>query len=350
MKKRVILFGLAIAVISILIIYLLIDKEKPMSTTIKKQPLQNEAEYTETFNQAINRAEEDHKKYLEYAETAEGKKASESYWNKMLFVAKGRSKDIKFHGSVVDQQGNPVADATVHFVAISGHLAKGSGHQQVRSDERGVFRIDGVVGTGLSVDRIIKSGYEVRISQSDFDNFPRFDDSVLWSNYTKDNPYVFKAWKVAESGYPKVSKAQGRYGFKPGTTYSLDFTATHKSRVIKEGELDLDLQVLFEKDTDERWTLAIKVPNGGLLETEDTYMNLAPEMGYRQELTFSGTLQEYEKNRQSVRATRKYYIHSRGRLYGSLEIGIRPYSKPSGSGLKINHVMNLDGGRNLEAK
>ncbi|MCP4443500.1 MAG: hypothetical protein GY810_31740, partial [Aureispira sp.] len=97
-KNKVLVAGSFGTLVLILVVasYLLIDKRQldvQSPATIKKQPLQNEAEYTEAFNQAINRAEEDHKKYLEYAETEEGKQASESYWNKMLSIAKGRSKD-----------------------------------------------------------------------------------------------------------------------------------------------------------------------------------------------------------------------------------------------------------------
>ncbi|MCP3883608.1 MAG: hypothetical protein GY701_35180, partial [Sulfitobacter sp.] len=172
---------------------------------------------------------------------------------------------------VVDQYGNPVSGAMVHFVAISGHLAQGSGHQKVTTDNKGVFEIDDVVGTGLSVDKIIKEGYEVSVQQRNFDNFLRFEDSVLWSDYTKDNPFVFKAWKVATSGYPKTSQSDGVYTFESGKVYSLDLTNSNKRKVVKKGSFDLDLQVQFNRN-DSNWDLKLSVPDGGLLESDEPYM------------------------------------------------------------------------------
>ncbi len=249
--------------------------------------------------------------------------------------------DIDFYGVVVDQDNQPVSGAVVNFNAKSGYLAEGSGHQKVTTNGQGLFVISDVIGTGLSVDKIIKNGYEVRISQWDFDNYLRFDDSVLWSNYTEDNPFVFKAWKVADKGYPKTSQSEAVFGFKPGTMYSMDYSTSNKKKVKKEGALDLDLQVLFNRD-DASWNLSLVVPDGGLLESTDLYMNMAPTSGYISTVNFTGTSDDRA-------IIKKYYIHSRGKLYGRLDFEIIPYYRKK-SAIVTTYVMNLDGGRNLEVK
>ncbi len=349
MNKRVISFGIIVVLILGAALYLLVNKGdiEEQDATPRISSSTNE-EDIKAFNQAFNEMQT-RREEVANNKTPEKEAEGKSFLNKLAAMSKAAIKDIKFYGKIVDQNGDPVSGVIVEHAGLNATYASGSGTRRDTTDNDGLFVVD-ASGTAFVVEKFTKQGYDFPPRQRFVNELGQNKTELLWGDYTADNPFIFKAWKVAESGYAKISHAQGRYGFKPGAAYSLDFTANHKSRVKKEGRLDLDLQVLFEKDTDENWTLVIKVPNGGLLEAEELYMNLAPEAGYQQELFFSGTRQEYEQKRQMVRATKKYYIHSRGRLYGSLEIGIRPYSKPSGSGLKIKHVMNLDGGRNLEVK
>jgi len=212
----------------------------------------------------------------------------------------------------------------------------------VTTDDRGIFQIDEVDGTGLSIDKISKEGYEIRVQQKNFDNYPRFEDSVLWENYTDGNPYIFKAWKVVERGYPETSSAKSTYGFKLNQIYSMDFTSSDKRKVKKEGELNLDMRVVFNRNESGDWELNLSVPAGGLIETSDQYMNLAPVNGYQPSLVYNGTERDHM-------IPKKFYILSRGKLYGRLNVEIRPVMK-IGAGLGIEHVMNLEGGRNLEVK
>ncbi len=304
-------------------------------------PLQNEAEYTESFDQSINQAEKDKKIYQEHLKTPEGKKASDTYWNKMTAIAKSMLRDIEFYGRIEDQNGNPVAGALIEFYAAGGYLTEGTGYNRVKTDTDGIFHIIDAKGDGLSIEKITKPGYEIKISQRNFDNYDRFDDSVLWKEYiSRENPYVFKAWKVGDKGYPITSEARGNYGFKPGKIYSLDLTKSHASRVGKIGEFPLDLQVLFNKDESGHWELTLTVPDGGLLESDEIYMNFAPASGYVATVRFQG-------NEKHIDIHKNYYIHSRGKLYGRLKLTVKPHTHV-GSGLIIEHVMNLDGGRNLE--
>ena len=260
-----------------------------------------------------------------------------------LFIDRQFLNDnIRFYGLILDQNDSPVPDIIVHFDARSGYLFEGSGHQRTKSNRDGVFEIRDVVGTGLSINKMEKDGYEFNIDGvKDFDTYSRFGESKLWGEYTKDNPFLFRAWKVARNVYLKTSKANSTYGFKLNQLYSMDFTASDKRKVKKEGKHSLDMQVLFKRDESGAWELNLSVPDGGLIETDDLYMNLAPESGYEQSLVYSGTKDDHM-------IPKKFYIRSGGRLYGRLDVAIRPVMK-IGSGLGIEHVLNLNGSRNLEA-
>jgi|GEM_PF-6407632 len=308
-------------------------------------PLANEVEYTERVNQHLKEKHERRLERQEKAKTPEGIAASEKYWNKMRAITQGQLKEIKFYGKVIDQHGKPVEHVDVIFKARSGYMAEGDGRQFTRGNEYGVFVIEDVVGAGLGIG-LVKAGYQFNLGHvKDFENFPRFEDSKLWSDHSSpDNPFVFKAWKIAD-GYPLTSHARATYGFKLNEIYSLDFFSSNKKRVKKQGQFgELDLQVYFTRDDDaDTWEVTLTVPDGGLIETNDVYMNLAPENGYQSNMTFSGT------KKTNFTMDKLFYIHSRGNSYGRLLVKIRPYRK-IGGGLTINHVMNLEQGRRLEYK
>lgn len=339
-----------IALISVLLfLYLYLNQKDDVkidqviqAKPVIELPLKNEAEYTQQFNESINQSEKAHKKYLEHLKTPEGKKQSDTYWNKLSTIAQGQIKQINFYALVLDQNGLPVRNMDITFNATSGFLAKGDGYQRTKTNANGLFIVKDVSGTALSMIKMVKKGYEIEINQGrNFDNFIRYPDSVLWRDFTKENPFIFRAWKVTDGEYPNTSHTQTVYGFKLGKKYSLDFTLSNKRKVKKEGDLPLDLQVEFNRD-EFNWALLLKVPNGGLIETNDSYMNLAPAQGYLNQLEFTGTKKEYV-------VEKKFYLYSRGKFYSRLKVRIRPFSRKK-SAIHIDHVLNLDGNRNLEVK
>ena len=324
--------------------FVVVDKDKVVEEKpLIQHPVQNEEEYIQKYNEAINESERVKEQYKKYLNTEGGKKKSQSYWDRMKLIAQSAINDLTFYGLVVDQNGNPVPGATVEYYAFSDYLSEGSGYNRATTDKKGIFEITGVKGSGLSIDKVTRSGYEIRVSQRNFESYNRFGDSVLWSDHSDiSKPFIFTGWKVSEQGYPRTSKAKGNYGFKPGKIYSLDFTKSNASRVGRTGMFPLDLQVLFNKDESSYWELILTVPDGGLLETDEEYMNLAPASGYVSSVSFQG-------NEKHIDIYKNYYIHSRGKLYGRLKLTVKPHTNV-GSGLIIDHVMNLDGGRNLEVK
>jgi hypothetical protein len=104
-----------------------------------------------------------------------------------------RTKPISFYGKVVDQSGNPIADAEVSIVINGFNLAALTGSKEYLKDQRvtcksdtdGKFTVDHVSGTYLRIERIQATGYS---------NFPEpgFDRAnLLGYGYSRDRgvPY-----------------------------------------------------------------------------------------------------------------------------------------------------------------
>ncbi len=340
-KRNLIIGSIAALLLLTTAVYLLISEDDvdEQDTTVKLST-QTKREDIDAFNKALNEMQSRREKAVKN-KTPEKKAKEKSFLNKLAAISKAAIMDIKFYGKIVDQNGDPVSDVTVEHVGLNAIYASGSGTRRAFTDENGLFIVD-ASGTAFVVEKFTKPGYEFPPRQRFVNERGQNKAELLWSDYTEDNPYVFKAWKVVKSGYPNVSEAKTNYGFKLGKTYSMDFTSLNKRKIRKEGKLDLDMQVLFNRDDAGNWSLKLSVPDGGLIETKDQYLNMAPESGYQQVIEYSGTKKDYvlEKN---------YYIHSRGRLYGRLNTEIQPFMK-NGSALYIKHVLNLEGGRNLEVK
>lgn len=264
-----------------------------------------------------------------------------SFQQRLIDLSAAAIKPINFYGRVIDQYGEPVVGVEITHVGHNAVYAAGSGHMRTLTDENGFFSTDGASGSALTIESLSKPGYEFTGRQHFSGHRSDREDDQVWRDYSKENPFIFKAWKVNNGVFPKISKARATYGFKLGKIYSMDLMTSDKRRVKKEGTLDLDLQVLFERD-ESAWRLVLAVPEGGLIETEDTFLNLAPESGYQKTLDYSGSNKDHM-------VPRKFYIHSRDKYFGRLLVEIRPYMR-KGSGLGIDHVMNLDAGRNLEVE
>lgn len=329
----------ALALVSVVVVNFFL-LEPPQNEVVVILPLPNETSYTQEVNQWLAEKQVAHV-VAESTKTPDKEVKKEAFLLRLISKAEAAVKDIYFYGKIVDQYGNPVPGVVVKYKAQSQYLAAGTGFGKTTTDEDGRFNTRGAEGVGLSIRKFIKPGYQFSGIQ-DFDNFQRFEHSILWRDFTIDSPYVFKAWKVDR--YPEVNTGGTTFGFDLGELYSMDFTAPYVTNVKHKKKLDLDLQVRFDRD-DAGWRVKLLVPDGGLIETDDLFMNLAPEEGYRQEINYSGPKEKY------ISIKKKYYIHSRGKFYGYLSADIRPYHRNKAmSAIRFRYVMNLENGRELTVR
>lgn len=255
-------------------------------------------------------------------------------------VVAGSISDINFYAKIIDQYGEPVTGVIVEYKATSEFLAVGTGFGETVSDNDGYFNTVGSKGTGLSIRKFIKPGYQFTGIQN-FDNYLRFENSILWENYTKEKPYIFNAWKIENK--PSVVESKNKlFLFTPdGRSSTFDLFAKGINH-FKKGVRDGDFTVSFTKSND-KWHVILKMLNGGLQENNGEFSNLAPETGYVSLLKYN-----FPENNSDT-AEKKYYIKLRnGKYYGQMTIEYRAYNYRDGkAALTISYIVNLDHGREL---
>ncbi len=301
------------------------------------------------YNNNLNAIRTERANYKEKAQTSEGKKTLKKHWDKIISKQSLQIRPVEFFGKVEDQNGSPVEGALISFVGGSGYLARGSGEGTVKTNVDGLFSIDGANGVDLSIDNIAKAGYDYRTSTAGyvkivpviFDSHQRFHDSLLWSDFTKNNPYIFKVCKVEK--YARVDVGGNKYYFySDGREDSINLTSRKKNKYVdkKRG----DLNVSFTR-TNNHWQLTLSSSKGGLLESNDLYMNIAPESGYQKSIVIEGDRVDGE----SVRLNKNYFLKINESKYARLAMNIRPYYKDK-SFIQIFYAINLEGGRQFAIK
>jgi hypothetical protein len=263
---------------------------------------------------------------------------------KILSISDAMIQSVTFYGRVVDQHSKPVSGVEVLFDGGGSAYTFGSGPDSTTTNDQGVFTINNARAYNLGIEAMKKEGYDFGHIKETFRSYndPNFRS---WNDYnTLDNPYLFEAWKVEK--YEKVFSSDFRMPrFESGQVYTLDLLNIERRGKIKhKGETTGDIRVLFEVDGND-WVLTLFAVDGGLIESADKYLNLAPESGYKPMLKYdSKTITGLNK---------KYYFTSRDRtVYGALNIEISPYNPKikNRSALRMTYVVNLEKGRNLTVK
>lgn len=299
-------------------------------------PLQNEEEYTREFNDWTKNIA-GHKT----EQSPEKLEAEEAYLKRLRQMAQESMKTINFYGQFVDQYERPVGGVTLTYYTLNETLAETSGAGKAVSDASGLFMVENQTGLRLSVGDFTKLGYQfpertvLEYLASPEENVPS------WKSTSPDNPYVFKVWKVER--YPKVESAETKSLLVEGDsrTYTLDFDRGR--RPLVEGEQGGDMLVNFERSESD-WRITLSAIDGGLVDSQDSFMNLAPEAGYQ-------NIWQYHSQdmHQSVRKS-LYFRSKNGARYGALKLIIRPSYRNQSPAIRLKYVVNLEQTRNLATK
>lgn len=186
---------------------------------------------------------------------------------------------IAFYGKVVDQNGEPVAQADVKCAANDKPLGGKPSEYLRKADVAGLFSIDGIVGLTLFVT-VSKPGYKV-IPQNDSREVTSsglFQYGLEGYQSSKDAPVVFRLHKI---GVLEPLVKTGKRNFRiarDGSPLSISTDQQGGHQVIlrcwnKEQERPAD-----QRQYD--WRLEVTVPNGGLVNRKDAFEFEAPEDGY----------------------------------------------------------------------
>jgi hypothetical protein len=198
-------------------------------------------------------------------------------------------KPMDTYGKVVDQDGQPVADAKV--CGFLGFVY-GSEEHDTTTDAQGNFHFSRLRGTGFGIFPE-KEGYEFNREIWFAANAERPD------NYLPDpkNPWIIHMWKL-RGGEPMNHALT--YSFVPwdGNFKQFDLYKSQMDEAWNHHPLGTNGELMVRVTRgiaftnngiqEFNWTATLEITNGGLLAFNDPYPYIAPSEGYQTSVTLDG--------------------------------------------------------------
>jgi hypothetical protein len=255
---------------------------------------------------------------------------------------------INFYGKVVDQKAIPVAGASIRlkyreYLQVAPNVpAENNPTVELATDANGRFELTGVQGDAVSIEDISKSGYQ--LSGKTSLSYAYAEETL---SPDPSSPVIFKLWK--KQGADRLVTGDKFYGVVPdGRVYTLDLLA-HKKTEGGQDAGDLKVSVQRPEKADRKtkfdWSFSIDGISGGVIESPDDFLNLAPETGYQAHYQF----RMVASNPDWVpEVTKQFYIQSRdGKIYSRITVEVIPDYKDK-SVFSVKYFVNPTGSRNLE--
>lgn len=227
---------------------------------------------------------------------------------------------INFYGRVVDQNGEPVPDATINYGALDKFYESGSQYQG-KSDNSGNFSINGIGGAVLRVG-VRKEGYYMIDGKSTGAfAYGVGPDSSTKAAPTKDKPAIFVLQKMGITE-PLIVVRERQYKVAgDGRPVEVDLAT---GRVVPPGKGGVTFQQWANdriRDKHDRfdWRFRITAP-GGLVERTDQFSFEAPREGYKNIAEISMPASLGEKWRYIV--NKSYFTKTRTGRYARLSVNI----------------------------
>jgi hypothetical protein len=253
---------------------------------------------------------------------------------------------IEFYGRVVDENKNPVAGADISFswnkLTVSHQFE--TGQSNAKTDENGLFSLEGQNGEGLDV-RVSKSGYYTAKSNTMSFRYSQLSGMPIYVP-DRNNPVIFFLVKKG-SGVSLVTSKNGMGDdfsilvSRDGTPLKVDLL----HRMTGEGPLEITQTKpdpkLMNQATE--WSFQMAIPDGGFVEYHDQDFPVeAPDTNYQSTVQFD--FQKSQTNWTETIAKDFYIRFSNPPLYGRLHV-----ETSIGGGVRLTYAINPDGSRNIEA-
>jgi hypothetical protein len=242
---------------------------------------------------------------------------------------------IKFYGQILDQNDSPVegAKVTLSWTDLS---VKGVSLREISSDGHGRFILDDVNGKHLLVRSIEKQGYEYATTNRDGFEYAAFFAADYYVPDSK-KPVVFRMHKRAKA--EALIVVSNKYRVPANGTIAVD---------LKTGQLggnDVFIELVNNSDpTGKEWEAKISAP-GGLQIASDEFAAVAPESGYKSELTIDqNTVQPSGFQSGSLYKGGKFFVKTSSG-YALVEFRMVPGNKSVNFTSYLNPI---PGSRNLE--
>ncbi|MFC1684147.1 hypothetical protein ACFL0R_01565 [Pseudomonadota bacterium] len=285
--------------------------------------------------------------------------------HKML---KSADSDLDFYGRVIDQDGNPVAEANVlarinyyaGFSPLKLINMEDTGKQKwinLKTDQNGYFLVKGEKGSSLFL-LIYRDGY-LGTERDYVYSYNRTERN--WHMPDAKQPEEFMLWKKS-GGAPlektklrvefERQKGEDNRGFFPPQGLHLE-----DERKLKGLSSDIRIKAYNGANPGEPrrrkydWAVSIAIPGGGLIESNDKYRYQAPADGYQGSITFKAYQEDPQWMDDVGRRQfedRYYYFRDRHGVYGSFKLDIVAH-RDGRVWVSFNDLIyNPDGSHNLE--
>ena len=338
MRTRVLIFILLVALITLAIAFWL-RPVKQVAIPISAQPVQIAAQAATPLSVTSNPGSQTQ---AAVSPTVAGTQPQAAQVKQAVVAA--QNIPVSFYGKVVDQNNQPVSGVNVTMNVRHSEYTTPNGDAstfpktETLTDSDGRFEwASGASGDVLSIKSIVKDGYFLS---------PKTTLFLGPSSGSFENPVIFKMWKEGN----KESLIGGSHVFgidSDGSIYTLNLLTGKKGGPDAEGDLRVAITRPNDADPKDKfqWSFTIAGIGGGLLESDDEFMYLAPESGYTPQ--FEMHLNPIDPLWKSS-VTKQFYISTRnGQIFGNMQVTIHSIYNVH-SALEINYSVNPNGSRNLQ--
>lgn len=342
-KRRILTIALAFLA-SILALWLLPVRAQNTDNTSAGKPTQNQSADNSPPSSAPNGEATATPTPRELGQREMDRRAEERRKEIVRAVTNSLSTPISFYGRIIDQHGDPVADADINFKATDNFMASGTGYQG-KSDADGYFSLTHVKGAALGVGVRKKGYYQIYGQSNAYFAYGVGVDSDRRAPPTKDAPALFILHKMGET-VPLFKLKKDILISRKGDPVEVSLQSW-KSPEMGQGDIRVEAWTEDEdRNLKERynWRCRISVPGGGLVERIGEFNFEAPEEGYQPYMEISMSA---DAERWQPQGEKDYFIvlpnGSYGRLSFHMIAGGTHYFQFE------SHLNPSPGDRNLEA-
>jgi hypothetical protein len=195
---------------------------------------------------------------------------------------------LTYFGKVVDESDNPVPGARASYRGNSLDATltqEASNEGAVTSDQRGIFKIEGLYGIGLMIEVTHPDYYSYPTNSTGFDvrSLPR-------KGFFSDNEEQAEVFRMHHKGapVPLLKHSGGLHTPADGTVASFPFRGATSSEIIGQGRVS-GWKKPADPQTDGHydWAVEISIPEGGIAESADYFGFVAPQEGYSETFRIS---------------------------------------------------------------
>jgi hypothetical protein len=239
-----------------------------------------------------------------------------------------------YYGKVVDESNQPIANVQVSYTANAVDESRQEVFNKgtVTSDERGLFKIDGINGIGLMLQISHPNYYPYPENSTGFDK-----RSIPRIGYFSDSEEKAELFRMHSKGHPVplIFRSGGFHAPNDGSIANFPLRGNTRAEIL--GQLQIQGWNGLRSDTNSYdWKVQLTMPEGGIVESTNYFDFVAPETGYSQNLDFQVSGSEM--------ARKQYFLKlPSGYIRFKLEIIMGKDMFVSG-----DYYYNPDGSRNLE--